>query len=147
MSPGLVDGERVFISKLAYHFGHTPRRGDIIVFTPPPELGSSVDYIKRIIGLPGEKVEIKNGAVYIHEPGGTVLQLDERAYAVPTSYTYLSDVIPEGRYFVMGDNRAVSEDSHNGWTVPLKDIMGRARFVAWPPREWGRAPNYPLPAA
>ena len=142
MSPALKNGERVFINKLAYRFGHPPQRGDIIVFTPPMELGPSPDYIKRVIGLPGERVEIKSGTVYIYKPDGQVLRLDEAAYAAGVSQDYVSDNIQEGRYFVLGDNRSVSEDSHNGWTVPLKDIKGRAWWVVWPPGEWGAAPNY-----
>ena len=141
MSPGLRNGERVFINKLAYRFEASPQRGDIIVFVPPAELGSTWDYIKRVIGLPGERVEVKDGGVYIHEPDGEVFQLDENTYASVPAYSYYSDVIPEGRYFVMGDNRGVSEDSHNGWTVPFKDIVGRAWVIVWPPSEWGPAPN------
>lgn len=142
MGPGLHDGERLFINRLAYRFGEDPQRGDVIVFAPPAELGSPFDYIKRIIGLPGERVEVKSGWVYIHQPNGQVLRLEESSYlAEPPMQYYMSSVIPEGQYFVMGDNRNISEDSHNGWTVPLASIVGRAWVVVWPPTEWGSAPN------
>jgi len=148
MEPNLHHEERVFINKLAYRFGGTPHRGDIVVFVPPAELASPNDYVKRIIGLPGERVETRNGYVYIHKADGSEMRLDESAYvAEPTIGYFLSDVIPEGHYFVMGDNRNNSGDSRGGnWTVPLSDIVGRAWIVIWPPADWGRAPNYRLPA-
>jgi signal peptidase I len=146
MEPDLHNGERVFINKLAYRFGSTPHRGDIIVFVPPEELTSPNDYVKRIIGLPGERVEVRNGHVYIHKPDGTELLLEEPYVTQPILGYYMSDVIPEGHYFVMGDNRNNSGDSRGGWTVPLSDIVGRAWLVIWPPSEWGAAPNYRLPA-
>ncbi len=148
MEPNLHHGERVFINKLAYRFGGNPQRGDIIVFVPPKELASENDYVKRIIGLPGEKVETRNGHVYIHKTDGTEVMLDESKYVVqPTVGYYISDVIPPNHYFVMGDNRNNSGDSRGGWTVPKSDIVGKAWIVIWPPSVWGRAPNYRLPAA
>lgn len=142
MEPTLAIGERLFISKLAYKFGHIPQRGDIIVFVPPASLGSPLDYIKRVIGLPGEKVEIKDGTVTIIEPDGSRVPLVEPYIAEPPSYTYTSDVIPANNYFVMGDNRNNSGDSHLGYTVPLKDIVGKGWWVTWPFSKFGAAPNY-----
>jgi signal peptidase I len=147
MVPNLQDGERVFVNKLAYSFGELPRRGDIIVFKPPEELHSQYDYIKRVIGLPGERVEIRLGRVLIRKPDGKVVVLDESRYiAEPSLDRFVSDIVPEGHYFVMGDNRNVSAGSQNGWTVPIDSIVGRAWVVVWPPELWGRAPNYMLPA-
>ena len=147
MEPNLHHGERVFINKLAYRFGGNPQRGDIIVFVPPKELASENDYVKRIIGLPGERVKTENGHVYIIKPDSTEVLLDESKYvAQPTIGYYVSDVIPAEHYFVMGDNRNNSGDSRGGWTVPRSDIVGRAWIVIWPPSQWGRAPNYKLPA-
>jgi signal peptidase I len=147
MEPNLHHGERVFISKLAYRLGGEPRRGDVIVFVPPKELASTNDYVKRIIGLPGEQVITQNGRVYIKKSDGSEILLDESKYVVqPTIGFYTSAVIPEGHYFVMGDNRNNSGDSRGGWTVPESDIVGRAWVVIWPPSEWGLAPNYQLPA-
>ena len=142
MQPTLAIGERLFISKLAYKFGHIPQRGDIIVFVPPASLGSPLDYIKRVIGLPGEIVEIKDGTVTIVKADGNRVPLNEPYIAEPPGYTYTSPLIPPNNYFVMGDNRNNSGDSHLGYTVPLKDIVGKGWWVTWPFRKFGAAPNY-----
>jgi signal peptidase I len=144
MEPNLHNGERVLINKLAYRFGGTPQRGDVIVLIPPESLSSENDYIKRIIGLPGEKVELKDGKVYIHKENGDVFALYEPYVPNPSMRDYLSDIIPSGRYFVMGDNRNNSSDSRGGWTVALEDIVGKAWLVTWPPSDIGLAPNYAL---
>ncbi len=146
MLPTLGIGERLFVYKLAYKLGHEPQRGDIIVFTPPEQISSTTDYIKRIIGLPGETVEIHDGNVYIYKPDGAVIQLDEPYIAAAPNYTYNSGVIPEDNYVVLGDNRNNSGDSHEGnWMVSRSDIVGRAWWVIWPLSEFGSAPNYDLP--
>jgi signal peptidase I len=148
MLPTLSIGERLFINKLAYKFDRLPQRGDIIVFVPPPEANaiSDTDYIKRVIGLPGEIVEIKDGTVKIHKTDGTVITLDEPYIAAEPDYNYTSPIIPPGNYFVMGDNRNNSGDSHKGWTVPFNNIIGKAWFVTWPFSKFGAAPNYKLPS-
>jgi len=145
MEPNLHNGESVFINKLAYQFGHTPHRGDVIVLIPPAELRSENDFIKRVIGLPGEVVELKNGKVYVHQADGNTIQLDETYVSDPSMQNFVSDIIPPGNYFVLGDNRNNSSDSRGGWTVPLKDIVGKAWLVIWPPADFGTAPNYALP--
>jgi len=145
MLPTLSIGERLFINKVAYKFDHLPQRGDIIVFIPPASLNSDGDYIKRIIGLPGEVVEIKDGNVYIHKTGSTVIKLDEPYIAAPPNYTYTSPTIAPDNYFVMGDNRNNSGDSHTGYTVPIGNIVGRAWWAYWPLSKFGAAPNYKLP--
>ena len=145
MQPTLSIGERLFINDLAYKFGHLPQRGDIIVFIPPKSLNADMDYIKRIIGLPGEVVEITGGNVYIHKTDGTVIKLDEPYIAALPGYTYTSPTIPADNYFVMGDNRNNSGDSHTGYTVPIGNIVGRAWWVTWPFSKFGTAPNYKLP--
>ena len=110
-------------------------------------MGATNDYVKRIIGLPGEKVEIKSGQVIIHKPDGQLVTLDESEYvADPAVSDYLGAAIPDGHYFVMGDNRNNSGDSRNGWTVSASEIVGRAWLVVWPLSEMGSAPNYDLPA-
>jgi signal peptidase I len=142
MQPNLYQGERVLLNKLAYKFGE-PQRGDIIVFDPPEEVGAENDYVKRIIGLPGETVEVTGGHVYIHTTGGQVIQLDESAYlSESTPGAVTSGVIPEGHYFVMGDNRDESADSRQGWLVAESDIVGRAWLIVWPLSDWGSALNY-----
>jgi len=146
MQPTLSVGERVLIYKLAYKFGHSPQRGDIVVFTPPAKVPHDTDYIKRIIGMPGEIVEIKDGEVIIHKPDGSSITLDEPYIAAPPNYYYISPVpIPEDNYFVMGDNRNSSADSHGGWTVTRDSIVGRAFWSFWPFSKFGAAPNYNLP--
>lgn len=145
MLPTLSIGERLFIDKLAYKFGHLPQRGDIVVFIPPSSLDSPDDFIKRIIGLPGEVVEIKSGIVYIHKADGSVIQLEEPYVETPATNDYISGTIPAGQYFVMGDNRNNSADSRYWGTVPLGSIVGRAWWVTWPFSKFGPAPNYKLP--
>jgi signal peptidase I len=135
MMPNIVDGQRIFINKLAYIW-EKPDRGDIVVF-PPPGAPDSTPLIKRVIGLPGETVKINSGAVYIDS-----VVLEEPYVNEAPGYEMAEKKIPEGQYFVLGDNRNHSRDSHLGWTVSLDSIVGRALFSVWPPGEWGMAPNY-----
>jgi signal peptidase I len=140
MEPNLHEGQRILINKLVYKF-HEPERGDIIVFPSPDN--PDEEYIKRIIGLPGEVVEMKDGIVYIHQPDGNVFALDEQEYiANPAKNHFLSDTIPPDNYFVLGDNRNNSIDSRRGWTVPGQDIVGKAWLSIWPMSDWGLVPNY-----
>jgi len=146
MEPTLSVNERVLINKLAYKLGSNPKRGDVIVFTPPPQVHAENDYIKRIIGLPGEKVEIKEGVVYIHKPNGDILALDEPYIAAtPDSYYISPNPIPENCYFVMGDNRNGSHDSRAWGTVKLESIVGKALFTFRPLSKIGTSPNHKLP--
>jgi len=143
MEPNLQEGQRIIISKTAYWCGD-PQRGDIIVFPSPNNPDD--DYIKRIIGLPGEVVEIKDGVVYIHQTDGTMLTLDETDYiSNPAKEDFLSDTIPDGEYFVLGDNRNNSEDSRYGWAVPRDEIVGKAWLSLWPLSEWGLVANHSFP--
>jgi signal peptidase I len=130
------EGQRLLISKLAYRL-HEPERGDIIVFYPPHKPEGSIPYIKRVIGLPGDTIEIKGGLVYVNGS-----PLDEPYVKTPPPYTVAELTVPEGEYFVLGDNRPVADDSHNGWTVKREDIIGKAWLSIWPPSTWGLAPNY-----
>ena len=145
MQPTLGVGERVLVYKLAYKFGHDPQRGDIIVFRPPEQVHSDTDYIKRIIGMPGDIVEVKDGEVMIHKSDGSTITLDEPYIAAPPNLNYISEIIPEGHYFVMGDNRNSSSDSRSWGTVPRENIVGRAFWAFWPLEKFGSAPNYKLP--
>lgn len=140
MEPNLSDEQRILVNKVAYLFSD-PKRGDIIIFAPPVQ--SENDYIKRIIGLPGEVVEIKDGKVYIHQTDGTIFELDESEYiADAPKYEYTSEVIPGNCYFVLGDNRNNSGDSHYGWFVSRDDIDGEAWFSYWPASDFGFVLNY-----
>jgi signal peptidase I len=134
MQPSFSEGERVVVNKLAYKLGE-PEMGDVIVFLPPD--GMDEDLIKRIIGLPGDIVEVRNGVVYVNN-----LPLDELYIKNPPSYTYSVEVVPEGQYWVLGDNRNNSNDSHTGWTVPREDIIGKAWLIIWPPDRWRVVPDY-----
>jgi len=136
MEPNLHEGERLLVNKVVYNF-HDPERGDVIILDPPFETDEV--YIKRIIGLPGDTVEVKDGAVYIN---GT--KLDEPYIKEPPHYTYGPEEIPEGEYFVLGDNRNNANDSHKWGTVPGENIIGKVWLVFWPFSEWGVVEHYPL---
>ena len=128
MEPTLQSGEFVIVNKLAYLLGK-PSIGDVIVFHFPRD--PDQEYIKRIIGLPGDRVEIGEGQVYVN---GQVL--NEDYIAASPVYENVWDV-PEDALFVLGDNRNNSSDSHNWGPVPLDFVIGKATFVYWPPTEWG----------
>lgn len=141
MEPNFWNEQRLLISRISYRM-HAPERGDVVVFRPPGK-SEEDNYIKRIVGLPGEYVEMRDGLVLIHQPDGNVLRLTEPYIQEAASYTYRSDVIGEDEYFVLGDNRNRTNDSHNGWMVPLEAIVGKAWISVWPPSLWGMAANYP----
>ena len=136
MQPNFWEGQRLVANKVVYKL-HEPERGDVIIFHPPNNLQDN--YIKRIIGLPGESIEIKMGAVYVNGS-----RLEEPYIEAPPIYTLHQQTVPENEYFVLGDNRNNSNDSHNGWTVPRENIIGKAWLSIWPPSLWGLAANYPF---
>ena len=136
MEPNLHDGQRLLINKVVYFF-REPEAGEVIVFQPPKN--KRTDYIKRIIALPGDVVEIKSGVVYVNGS-----PLDEPFIKDQPGYTLNPTEVPENDYFVLGDNRNNSNDSHNDWTVPRKNIVGKAWLSIWPPSLWGVVTNYPL---
>jgi signal peptidase I len=128
MVPTLISGEYVVVNRMSYRLGN-PHRGDIIVFHFPRN--PAEEYIKRIIGLPGDVIEVMNGTVYINgQP------LDESYLDVKLNYTGKWEV-PQGQLFVLGDNRNNSSDSHDWGTVPMNYVVGKAVMVYWPPPEWG----------
>ena len=137
MEPGLQDGQQLLINKVVYYF-HEPERGDVIILHPPPPYSSkATPFIKRIIALPSDTIEVKNGAVYVNG-----LKLDEPYIKEPPTYNFQQKKIPENEYFVLGDNRNSASDSHNSWTVPRQNIIGKAWLSIWPPSEWGVVSNY-----
>lgn len=137
MEPTLQSGEFVIVNKLSYFFGE-PEIGDIIVFHFPRD--PDQEYIKRIIGLPGDRVEVKNGKVFVNN-----MVLLEDYIAAPPVYGDVWE-IPADSLFVLGDNRNNSSDSHNWGTVPLDYVIGKATFIYWPPTEWGIL-NHPTVAS
>jgi signal peptidase I len=141
MQPNFEENERIIVNKVVYSL-HDPRRGDVIVFKPP--FNETKNYIKRVIGLPGESVEIVDGKTYIYTIDGTILVLDEPYEAEPSMRDYTKHTVPDGQYFVMGDNRNNSNDSRTGWMVPSENIVGKAWLIIWPPDSWGFALNYPF---
>jgi signal peptidase I len=128
MQPTLQPGEFLLVNRVAYTIAE-PSIGDIIVFHAPG--ASDLDYIKRIIGLPGDTVNIVNGAVYVNDQ-----PLYEPYIANPPNYTGNWEV-PADQFFVLGDNRNNSSDSHIWGFVPIEDIVGRALLIYWPLDEIG----------
>ena len=130
------NNERILLDKLVYKF-HAPQRGDIIAFhAPNPPINTTTPLIKRIIGLPGEQVVIQNGTVIIYSADGSYFTPDEPYIKQAPIYTYTSVVIPANEYFVLGDNRNNSTDSHYGWFVSRNEIIGKAWLNIWPVSLW-----------
>ena len=132
MEPNLHDGEYVIVNRIVYRL-HAPQRGDIVVF----RRDASREFIKRVIAVPGETVEVKGGRVLVNGN-----PLDEPYIAAPNAYTMEPRTIGPGEYFVLGDNRNNSSDSHNWGTIHLSTIDGKAWITYWPPKSWGVVPHY-----
>ena len=131
MQPKLADQERIFVNKFVYYFSNI-QRGDIVVFWYPKDLSKS--FIKRVIGLPGEKVEVRSGVAFINdrrliEPYIVSERLDDSSS--------FPDVVPVGHYFMLGDHRSSSSDSRNWGFVPHRNIFGKAVFRYWPVSKLG----------
>ncbi len=131
MEPNFHNGEYILTNKVEYKL-RSPNRGDVVIFKSPRN--KDVDYIKRIIGKPGDRVMLKDGAYYVN---GTKI---EEPYLSPGTYisqgSFLREgseiVVPNGQYFVSGDNRGHSSDSREFGTIPLEDFIGRAFLRYWP---------------
>ncbi|MBD0336269.1 MAG: signal peptidase I [Cyanobacteria bacterium Co-bin13] len=135
MEPTLQVNDRLVVEKISYHFNQ-PERGDIVVFWPPESLfppGQRRDaFIKRVIGLPGDTVEVRGGEVFVN---GTALEEDY--IKAPPNYEWGPETVPEASYLVLGDNRNSSYDSHAWGYVPYENIIGRAVVRFWPPDRLG----------
>lgn len=127
MNPTLQHGEYVLVSRLSYRTG-VPERGDIIVFSFP--MDKKQDLIKRVIGLPGETINISNGEVLVDR-----VKLDEPYIAQSPVYSG-EWTVPEGQLFVLGDNRNDSKDSHQWGLLPIENVIGKALLIYWPPPDW-----------
>lgn len=134
MEPNFHDGQFLLVSKVEYML-HQPERGDVIVFRFPNQ--PSRDFIKRIIGLPGDRIDIRSGQVVINnEP------LPETYPLNPGSYNFGPVTVGAEEYFVLGDNRNNSSDSHSWGMMPTKNIIGKAWFSYWPPQWVGLVPHF-----
>ena len=128
MMPSLEDQERIFINKFVYRFGMGEiQRGDMVVFWYPNDPSKS--YIKRVIGLPGDTVEILNGEVRVNR---RPLQEDYVPQPYRDTQSYEQKTVPADQYFVLGDHRSSSNDSRNWGPVHRRHIYGKAVFVYWP---------------
>jgi len=132
MMPGLEDQERIFVNKFVYRW-EPIQRGDIIVFRYPRDTSKS--YIKRVIGVAGDRVRIENGQVYVNNDA-----VDEDY--VPSDYTdarsYPEITVPPNSFFVLGDHRTMSQDSREFGPVNERFIYGKAVFGYWPMEKLGR---------
>lgn len=143
MFPTLEDEQRLLVNRFVYarspvslmgddgYLFHRPQRGDIIVFHPPTN--SSTDFVKRVIGVPGDTVDIRDNEVFVNGVRSTYVTgavTHERQF-----FEYPIE-IPENEFFVLGDNRGASNDSRNFGYVHAEDIVGRAWFLYWPMRNF-----------
>ncbi len=131
MNPTLFDGEYLIINNISYYLD-SPKQGDIIVFKHP---NNDLNLIKRVIGVPGDHIEIQDRQVKVND-----MVVNEPYIAAPPNYSGSWDV-PEGSYFVLGDNRNNSSDSHSWSFLPEDNIIGRALLVYWPPSDWTAIPH------
>ncbi|MCL1473691.1 signal peptidase I [Argonema antarcticum] len=141
MLPTLEINDRLIIDKLSYHF-QSPHRGDIVVFSPTDTLKEQNfkdAFIKRVIGLPGDKVQVKGGRVYINDK-----PIQEKYIEDKPDYQYGPKTVPANQYLVLGDNRNNSYDSHYWGFVPRDRIIGRAIVRFWPLNRMGELDPDPL---
>jgi signal peptidase I len=138
MQPNFFTGERVIVNKILYDV-REPQVGEIVVFHSP----FNADYIKRVIGLPGDTVEVRGDEVFINDnplPEPYLEEAVEQATAQGREYNvkdFAQATVPQGHVFVMGDNRSNSHDSRDIGFVPYEQIVGRAELVIWPLQNLG----------
>lgn len=126
MQPQLVDQERIFVNRFIYHLKDI-RRGDVVVFWYPKDHNKS--FIKRVLGIPGDEVEIRRGVVYVN---GSKIEEPYLKAEYCDGQSYRKVTVPPGHYYVLGDNRNSSNDSRSWGCVPEDLIYGKAVFCYWP---------------
>ena len=132
MNPTLVDGQYLIVNNLSYYLDD-PQHGEIIVFQHP---NNELNLIKRVIGIPGDQIEITNQEVKVNG-----ILLDEPYINAPPGYNG-TWTVPEDKYFVLGDNRNNSSDSHTWAFLPEENILGKAQFIYWPRTDWALVPHH-----
>jgi signal peptidase I len=141
MMPTLTNGDKMIVNKIGYTIGE-PKRFDIVVFHAPEQK----DYIKRIIGLPGDEIEYQNDILYVNGEAQEEPYLDQYKAENPDGpftedFTLEekigSKTVPEGHVFVLGDNRLKSKDSRHIGTIKTDEIIGNTKFVFWPIKDFG----------
>ena len=141
MEPTLEINDRLIIEKVSYYFT-SPQRGDVVVFSPTEKLKEQNfkdAFIKRVIGLPGETIEVRDGKVYVN---GEAIR--EKYIEEAPDYNYGPETVPENQYLVLGDNRNNSYDSHYWGFVPRQNLIGRAIVRFWPFDRLGSLDQTPL---
>lgn len=148
MLPNFFDQEYVLTDKFTYKFIRQPVRGEVVIVNYPKN--PTFEYIKRVIGLPGDTLKIMGGKVWLKQNGAFV-ELKESYIAsnIRTfGHTFLSEnqeyTVPKDNYLVMGDNREVSSDSREWGLVPKKYLIGRALIRLWPPTKFGALIKNPI---
>jgi signal peptidase I len=133
MAPTLAVGDRLIVDKLSYRIVQ-PKRGDIVVFKPPSgalgpamTIDAAVPWVKRLIGLPGDRVEIRHGVLVVNAQACREPYVPE-----PVAYEWPRHIVPKGHVFVLGDNRNQSVDGHIWGMLPQENILGRVRLRFWP---------------
>lgn len=131
MEPSFFNNEYILTDKISYRL-HEPARGDVIIFKAPTN--QDVDYIKRVIGLPGDRVKIQNGAVFLNGEKLREDYLRDPTTLFPGSFMQegIEITVPPGEVFVLGDNRLHSSDSRQFGPVPIDTLIGRAFLRYWP---------------
>jgi signal peptidase I len=172
MFPNFADGQYVLVNKGVYthadsgtlpgwvpflggrsgsarYLFHQPQRGDVIVFHPPPPNDPSRDFIKRVIAVPGDTVDVRQGKVFVN--GGELIEPYIHQPTLPINARYTHVVLGADQFFALGDNRGNSSDSRAWGPVSADEIVGRTWLVYWPVSAWRVAPNHaesvPVPAA
>ena len=141
MVPNFQSGEYVLTDKISYRLGN-PERGDVIVFHAPEAAhcakGTGCDFIKRVLGVPGDTIEIKNNAVYVNGQKLPEPYIPADYKVLPGNYTKNGPVtLGENEYFASGDNRPYSSDSRAWGPITKEDVVGKAFFRYWPPAVMG----------